>query len=131
MLLARCVSSFGLDQPIYMQYLGWIGNVLQGNLGNSWTRGLPVTDMIGPAFMVTLEIAILTLAVATLVGVPLGIIAGIYENRPLDTAIQTFNILGLSAPVFLGWPHAAGGCLHNLWLVASAAFCADHPLGQR
>lgn len=91
---------FGLDQPIYVQYLSWITNVLQGNLGNSWTRGLPVTDMIGPAFLVTLEIAILTLAVATLVGVPLGIIAGIYENRPLDTAIQTFNIFGLAAPVF-------------------------------
>lgn len=91
---------FGLDQPIYMQYLTWISNVLQGNLGNSWTRGLPVTDMIGPAFMVTLEIAVLTLGIATLVGVPLGIVAGIFENRPLDTAIQTFNILGLAAPVF-------------------------------
>ncbi|ODT66711.1 MAG: ABC transporter permease [Pelagibacterium sp. SCN 63-23] len=91
---------FGLDQPIYMQYLTWISRVVQGDLGTSWTRGLPVTDMIGPAFLVTLEIAVLTLAIATLVGVPLGILAGIYENRPLDTLIQSFNILGLAAPVF-------------------------------
>ncbi|MFC3705645.1 ABC transporter permease [Devosia honganensis] len=91
---------FGLDRPIYVQYWVWISNVLQGDLGTSWTRGLPVTEMIGPAFMVTLEIAVLTLTIATLIGVPLGILAGIYENRPLDTAIQAFNILGLAAPVF-------------------------------
>lgn len=91
---------FGLDRPIYVQYWVWISNVLQGDLGTSWTRGLPVTEMIGPAFMVTLEIAALTLTIATLIGVPLGILAGIYENRPLDTAIQAFNILGLAAPVF-------------------------------
>src|SRR5690606_28491152 len=52
---------FGLDRPIYVQYWVWISNVLQGDLGTSWTRGLPVTEMIGPAFMVTLEIAVLTL----------------------------------------------------------------------
>ncbi|HEY0919847.1 ABC transporter permease [Devosia sp.] len=91
---------FGLDQPIYMQYLAWITHVLQGDLGVSWTRGIPVATMVGQAFLVTLEIALLTLFIATVIGVPLGILAGIYENRPLDTAIQSFNIIGLSAPVF-------------------------------
>lgn len=91
---------FGLDRPIYMQYWSWISQVFQGNLGTSWTRGLPVSGMIGQAFLVTIEVALLTLFIATLVGVPLGMLAGIYEGRPLDTAIQTFNILGLSAPVF-------------------------------
>ena len=91
---------FGLDQPIYMQYLTWITSVLQGDLGVSWTRGLPVATMVGQAFLVTLEIALLTLFIATVIGVPLGILAGIYENRPLDTVIQSFNIVGLSAPVF-------------------------------
>ncbi len=91
---------FGLDQPIYMQYLTWITSVLQGDLGVSWTRGLPVATMVGQAFLVTLEIALLTLFIATVIGVPLGILAGIYENRPLDTVIQSFNIIGLSAPVF-------------------------------
>ena len=91
---------FGLDQPIYMQYLTWITSVLQGDLGGSGTRGLPVATMVGQAFLVTLEIALLTLFIATVIGVPLGILAGIYENRPLDTVIQSFNIVGLSAPVF-------------------------------
>ena len=91
---------FGLDQPVYMQYFNWLLQVLQGDLGTSWTRGVPVTEMVGKAFLVTLEIGVITLLVATLVGVPLGIIAAINEGKPLDTLIQSFNILGLSAPVF-------------------------------
>ena len=50
--------------------------------------------------MVTLQLGLVTLAVATLIGVPLGIVAGIYEGKALDTAIQGFNVIGLSAPVF-------------------------------
>ena len=91
---------FGLDQPVYVQYLTWIGNVLQGDLGTSWTRGMPVSDMVGSAFLVTLEIGLVTLLVATVVGVPLGVISGIYEGRLIDTIIQGFNLLGLAAPVF-------------------------------
>lgn len=91
---------FGLDQPVYMQYLTWIGHVLQGDFGTSWTGGQPVAGMVGDAFLVTLEIAVITLFVATIVGVPLGILAGIYENRLLDSVIQGFNVIGLSAPVF-------------------------------
>lgn len=91
---------FGLDQPVYVQYLTWIGNVLQGDLGTSWTRGMPVSGMVGKAFMVTLEIGLVTLFIATVIGVPLGVIAGIYEGRTIDTIIQGFNLLGLAAPVF-------------------------------
>lgn len=91
---------FGLDQPIYVQYFTWLMQVLQGDLGTSWTRGIPVTTLIGQAFLVTLEIGLLTLFLATIIGVPLGILAGIYEDRPLDTFIQSFNVVGLSAPVF-------------------------------
>jgi peptide/nickel transport system permease protein len=91
---------FGLDRPVHEQYLVWLGRVLQGDLGTSFTRGQPVLEMVADAFLVTLEIGLLTLAIATLVGVPLGMLAGIYEGRALDTLIQGFNLLGLSAPVF-------------------------------
>jgi peptide/nickel transport system permease protein len=91
---------FGLDQPVYLQYLSWLARVLQGDLGTSWTRGMPVTALVGQALLVTFEIGLLTLLVATLIGVPLGIVAGIYEGRALDNFIQSFNVLGLSAPVF-------------------------------
>jgi peptide/nickel transport system permease protein len=91
---------FGLDQPLYSQYLDWLGGVLRGDFGRSWTQGRPVTGIVGDAFLVTLEIALATLVLATLIGVPLGLLAGIYEGRALDNLIQGFNILGLSAPVF-------------------------------
>jgi peptide/nickel transport system permease protein len=91
---------FGLDQPIYRQYLTWLSHVLSGDLGVSWTRGHPVWQLIKDALAVTLQLGFMTLVVATVVGVPLGVIAGIYEGRWLDRFIQSFNILGLAAPVF-------------------------------
>ncbi|MCC7274804.1 MAG: ABC transporter permease, partial [Alphaproteobacteria bacterium] len=78
----------------------WLGRTATGDLGRSWYQGRPVTTLVGEAFLVTLEIALVTLALATLVGVPLGVLAGITEGSRLDAAIQAFNLLGLSAPVF-------------------------------
>jgi len=91
---------FGLDRPMYRQYLNWLSSVLAGDLGVSWTRGHPVWQMIRDALFVTLQVGFMTLLVGTLVGVPLGVIAGIYEGRWLDRFIQSFNLIGLAAPVF-------------------------------
>jgi peptide/nickel transport system permease protein len=91
---------FGLDQPLWKQYLNWIGHALQGDLGLSWARGQPVAQMVGQAFLVTLEIGIFTLLIATVIGIPLGLLSGIYEGRWPDVLIQGFNLLGLAAPVF-------------------------------
>jgi peptide/nickel transport system permease protein len=91
---------FGLDQPLWRQYLAWLGRVATADFGTSWTRGQPVLEMIGSALLVTVQLALATLAAATLVGVPLGVVAGLYEGRPLDRLIQAFNLLGLAAPVF-------------------------------
>ena len=62
--------------------------------------GRAVSDMVISAFTVTLQLGLVTLAVATIIGVPLGIFAGIYEGKPIDNFIQGFNVVGLSAPVF-------------------------------
>lgn len=91
---------FGLDQPVWRQYLGWLGHVVTGDFGTSWTRGQPVLGMIGSALAVTVQLAFATLILATLIGVPLGILSAIYEGRALDRAVQAFNLLGLAAPVF-------------------------------
>ncbi|WP_337876181.1 ABC transporter permease [Elioraea sp.] len=91
---------FGLDRPAHAQFLDWLGRTLTGDLGRSWYQGRPVSAMIAEAFGVTAQLAALTLAVATLIGVPLGMLAGIREGTRIDTAIQTFNLLGLSAPVY-------------------------------
>ncbi|MFZ4744248.1 MAG: ABC transporter permease [Limnohabitans sp.] len=91
---------FGLDQPLHTQFLDWLSHLLQGDLGTSWYQGKPVTQLIAEAFSVTFEVALLTLLIATMVGVPLGVLSGIYEGSRLDAAIQSFNLIGLSAPIF-------------------------------
>lgn len=91
---------FGLDQPLWQQYLDWLWGAVQGDLGTSWVRGRPVLQLVLNAFMVTLQLGLMTLVFATVIGVPLGLVAGLYEGRRIDSAIQTFNVIGLSAPVF-------------------------------
>lgn len=93
-------SFFGLDQPLYRQYLTWLGQVLAGDLGTSWTQGEPVLGMVGDALTVTLELSGLTLLIATAIGVPLGTLAGLYEGQWLDRLVQSFTLLGLAAPIF-------------------------------
>jgi peptide/nickel transport system permease protein len=93
-------SFFGLDQPVWRQFLAWLGRTLTGDLGTSWYQGRRVTAMIGEAFGVTLELATLTLLASTFIGVPLGMWAGIKAGGRVDAAVQSFAMLGLSAPVF-------------------------------
>jgi peptide/nickel transport system permease protein len=91
---------FGLDEPLWRQYLNWLWGAVQGDLGSSWVRGRPVLQLVMDAFMVTLQLGLMTLVLATVIGVPLGLVAGLYEGRRIDSAIQAFNVVGLSAPVF-------------------------------
>ena len=91
---------FGLDRPLWSQFAEWVGAALQGDLGRSWYQGRPVSAMVWEAFLVTLELSVGTLVLATLIGVPLGVLAGIARGSRLDRAIQSFNLIGLSAPVF-------------------------------
>ncbi|CEJ10170.1 Glutathione transport system permease protein GsiC [bacterium YEK0313] len=91
---------FGLDLPVWQQYLGWLARVATADFGTSWARGQPVLGMVTAALGVTLQIAVTTLLVATVIGVPLGILAAMYEGRWPDRVIQTFNLVGLAAPVF-------------------------------
>ena len=91
---------FGLDRPVHVQYLDWLGSALTGDLGTSWNQGRPVAGIVLQAFAVTLELGLLTLLVATLIGVPLGLLAGVYQGRWPDHLVQAVNVTGLAAPVF-------------------------------
>ena len=91
---------FGLDQPVWRQYLQWLSHVVSGDLGTSWTQGKPVTSLVLNALGVTAELSIATLVVSTAIGVPLGVFAGMKEGSWLDRCVQSVNVLGISAPVF-------------------------------
>ena len=68
-------QSLGLNEPLYMQFFTWVGNALQGDLGQSFFIGLPVTTVIHAALAPTINLAIFAEIIAILVGVPAGIIA--------------------------------------------------------
>lgn len=91
---------FGLDQPVHVQYFSWLLNVIQLDLGNSWTRGTEVTKLVADAFMVTLQLSIMTLIFATVIGLPLGVLGGIYHKRWPEAVIQVFNAVAFSSPIF-------------------------------
>lgn len=93
-------SFFGMDRPVHVQYLDWLTGVLSGDMGTAWVSGAEVTTLLGNALLVTLELTFLTLLLATVVGVPLGLVAGIREGRPVDSLVQSFSVLGLSTPIF-------------------------------
>jgi peptide/nickel transport system permease protein len=91
----------GIDKPDVEQYFTWMGNVLQGDLGYSVRRGEPVLDLILDRFPVTLELAILSVLIALLIGVSIGVFSSLYHNTVIDLIGRLFALFGLAAPNFL------------------------------
>lgn len=93
-------TKYGLDRPLPVQYLVWLGHVMRGDLGDSVFTGQPVTQAIAERLPVTLELAAIGIAFAVLMGVPLGVISAIRSNRLIDHAARIFGLLGISMPGF-------------------------------
>ena len=105
---------FGLDQPVYVQYLRWLGQIARGHFGTSWRTGLPVLDMIWSRLAVTAELTTGAMLVALAVGVPLGILSARRENRPIDHVVRVLSLFSLSIPVF--WQATMLILAVSLWL---------------
>ena len=91
---------FGLDQPWYEQYARWLGGLVRGDLGTSWRTGKPVVGLILERLPVTLELTMLAVAFALVLGMAAGIVSAIWRGRPLDNVTRVGTLLGLSVPVF-------------------------------
>ncbi|MBO1114466.1 ABC transporter permease subunit [Bordetella petrii] len=113
--------SLGLDKPLVMQYLVFIGQAVQGNFGNSFLTGEPAMRLILERMPATLELASVAMLLSVLIGVPLGILAGLRPKAAGSRAIMTGSVLGFSLPNFwvglmlimlfavqLGWLPASG-----------------------
>ncbi len=91
---------FGLDLPLHEQFLAWLGGLAQGDLGVSLVSGRAVLpDLVG-RFGATLELAVLSLLVTVLVGVPLGTFAAIHHGRAGDIVASTLGLVGIAIPNF-------------------------------
>lgn len=115
------IQSFGLDRPVWEQYFLFVSRALTGDLGNSFVFNQPALDLILHRMPATMELAFTALVMALVIGIPLGIRAGLKPEGLISKSIMTFSILGFSLPTFwiglimimvfsvqLGWLPASG-----------------------
>ena len=96
----RLERELGIDKPVTIQYLHWMRDLAQGELGKSYRYELPAWSIIKPRLPVTLELAFLALFFSIVLGVPAGVISAIRQDRPLDYAMRVVSLAGLSMPSF-------------------------------
>jgi len=94
-------KSLGLDRPFVVRFAEWSGQVLQGNLGTSMFTGLPVTELIRQRIEPTLSLMAVTLLLAVVIAVPIGVIAAWKVGSWIDRGFMAFAVLGFSVPVFV------------------------------
>jgi len=110
-----------LDEPLPMRYVHWVGGVLQGDLGESVRSQLPVLELIVQKLPVTVELALLAMTIALVIGIPAGVVSAVGRGTAWDYAANVFALWGLSTPNFwlgillillfsvqLGWLPASG-----------------------
>jgi peptide/nickel transport system permease protein len=119
--LADLKARFGLDRPLWEQYLVFLGNAFRGELGNSFQHGLPALHVILQRAPATLELAFTAISLSVIIGVPLGMYAGLKPEALSSRAIMSASTIGFSVPTFwvglilimvfalwLGWLPAVG-----------------------
>jgi peptide/nickel transport system permease protein len=97
---ANLERELGIDQPIVMQYLRWIGGLLHGDLGYSYVSEKPALDEILPRIPITARLAGLALLFSASIGIPLGVISAVHQGSRLDYALRVVSLSGLSLPSF-------------------------------
>lgn len=98
--IERIRHSLGLDKPMFMQYLLWLKNVLQGDLGYSLIYHRSVLTMIAERIPATLGLMGASLVLAMVLAIPLGLVAGAFKHRWLDHFLNMFAYIGISVPIF-------------------------------
>lgn len=98
--LTRLRDLYGLNDPIWVQFLSWAKGVLQGDLGTSIRSGIPVSEMIATKLPVTLQLAAMSMIFAIVIGIPAGIISAVRKGTKLDYAANVVALSGLSIPNF-------------------------------
>lgn len=99
-LIRSIEIEFGLDQPWYVQYVKWLGNVVQGNLGHSWAYKLPVSDLIGQRVFATGLLSLTAFVFSWGIAIPLGVLAAIYKDSIFDRISAALAYAALSIPEF-------------------------------
>jgi len=98
----RLNAQYGLDKPVYEQYLAWAGGFVTGDLGPSYRyQDRTVNEIVADGFWITFQLGIMAFALSILVGIPLGILAALGHNRWPDYLTTTVAIIGIATPSFI------------------------------
>jgi len=117
--VAACQAQLGLDKPVHIRYLKWLGNVIQGDLGTSLANQREVSEQIGKRLGNTLYLAATTALFAVPVGILLGVIAALYRNSFIDNAISATTLTTIASPeFFVGYVLMAIFAVNLGWLPA-------------
>src|SRR5262245_53204924 len=119
-VLEQIRKQYRLDQPIYIQYVYWMGGVLTGNLGQSMRLKEPVLTLIAMKFPVTLQLALMAIVFSRTIGVTAGIVAAVKRGTAIDYTVNLVALWGISTPNFwLGIMLILLLAVHLGWLPAS------------
>ena len=106
----------GLEEPLHVQFLTWLTNLLQGDMGRSIYSGLPVTELIGQRLEPTVMLTLVTMLIAVPFAIPMGVVAAWKVGTWVDRLVMTFAVLGFSLPVFvLGYILIYAGSMKLGW----------------
>ena len=119
--VAALRHQMGLDQPVPVRYVRWVGGMLRGDFGTSLTYARPVADLVAERLAITMPLAVMALLLSTVIAIPLGLIAASRHGRAADWAVMAFGQVGIAVPSFwlaillilgfsvrLGWFSAGG-----------------------
>ena len=124
-------EKYRLNDPVPVQYVHWVGNVLQGDFGTSLRTEQPVTTLLVSKLPVTIELAVLALIIALLIGIPTGVISAVRKGTATDYAANVFALSGISIPHFwLGIVLIMIFAVKLQWLPASGYVPLGEDVGQ-
>lgn len=107
-------AAYGLDRPLPLQYLTFLGNIVQGDFGRSFVYGRPVLDLIFERLPATLEVVFLAMVLGVVFGIPMGIFSGLNRRNPLTKLISMVTTIGYSIPNF--WQALLFILIFAVWL---------------
>ncbi|WP_110950792.1 ABC transporter permease [Pseudomonas bohemica] len=124
-------EKYRLNDPVPLQYVHWVGNVLQGDFGTSLRTEQPVTTLLASKLPVTIELAVLALIIALVIGIPTGVISAVRKGTATDYAANVFALSGISIPHFwLGIVLIMIFAVKLQWLPASGFVPLGEDVGQ-
>ncbi|MGO4736165.1 ABC transporter permease [Bosea sp. 2KB_26] len=107
-------TKLGLDQPLYIQFVMFLRDMLSGNFGRAIFTGNPVADDLRHVIPATVELATVAIVIGSGLGIPFGVAAAVYRGKPIDHAVRLLSLIGHSVPIF--WLGLMGLIVFYAWL---------------